>query len=63
MEYVPDNYDMWKIHEEEKERQLKRRPICFECGEHIQEDYGYQFNGTWMCQDCLENHKVEIKEW
>lgn len=63
MEYIPDAYDMWKIHEEGKERRLKRRPICFECGEHIQEDYGYQFSGTWMCSECIEQHKVEIKEW
>lgn len=26
-------------------------------------EYGYQFNGTWMCQDCLDSHKVEIEEW
>lgn len=60
--YIPDNYDLWKDHEEEKERRLKRRPICAECGEHIQDEYGYQFNGAWLCADCLEDYKVEIRE-
>ena len=29
-----DNYDLWNDHEWEKERWLKKRPICRECGEH-----------------------------
>lgn len=58
-----DNYDMWKEHEWEKERWLKKRPICHECGEHIQEDYAWQFNGKYICEECLNQHKVEIEEW
>lgn len=53
--YIPDAYNLWKDHEEEKERWLKRRPICFECGEHIQSDICYEINRKLICKDCLKN--------
>ena len=62
MEYIPDNYEMWKQHEWEKERRLKRLPICRECGEHNQSDYAYQFEGKYICPDCVEFHRVEVEE-
>lgn len=62
MAYLPDAYDMWDAHEFERERQLRRRPICHECCEHIQEDHAWQFNGRYICQQCLDEHKVDIEE-
>lgn len=62
MEYIPDNYEMWKQYEWEKERRLNRLPFCRECGEHIQSDYAYQFEGKYICPDCVEGHRVEVKE-
>ena len=62
MGYVPDNYDLWKDHEWEKERRLKRLPKCIECGEPIQSDHAYQFEGKFICPDCMEYHKVDIEE-
>lgn len=62
MAYVPDNYDLWKQREREKERRLKRLPKCSECGEPITDGFAYQFEGKYICQDCMEYHRVEIEE-
>ena len=62
MAYLPDAYDMWADHEWEKERRLKRRPVCHECCERIMEEYGFQFSGSWFCPCCIEQHKVYIDE-
>jgi formylmethanofuran dehydrogenase subunit E len=51
--------DRW---EWEKERRLNKLPKCSECGEHIQSEYAYQFNGEYICPDCLAAHKVDIEE-
>ena len=59
---LPDNYDMWNEHEWKKERWLTKRPICRECGEHIADEYSYQFSGKWYCPDCIDRHKVYIEE-
>lgn len=62
MQYSDNPYDDFRQHEYEIEKRLSRRPICHECGERIQDDYGYQLNGRWICADCLEVHRVEIEE-
>ena len=60
--YIQDNYDLFKEHEREQERRLRRRPVCHECGERITEEYGFQFSGKWFCPDCIDQHKVYIDE-
>lgn len=62
MPYIPDNYDLFKEHEREQERRLRRRPVCHECGERISGDYGFQFSGSWICESCIDQHKVYIEE-
>lgn len=54
----PDNYSQWENHERRQEARLARRPVCYECGEHIQDDECWEMNGELICTDCLEtNHK------
>ena len=56
---VPDNYDQFLRHESDLELRLKKRPICSECGEHIQDDYAYRKDGLWTCQRCM-NEYLEV---
>lgn len=45
-------------HEAEQERELNKRPVCYECDEPIQEDECYEINGELICPKCLkENHR------
>lgn len=54
--FVPDNYSQWEEHERQAEARLARRPVCYECGEHIQDDFCYEINGDYYCEDCLDMH-------
>lgn len=58
--YVPDMYDMWKLHEDQKERELAKYPRCSECGSTITEDFCYYISGEYVCKDCIvEYYMVE----
>lgn len=53
---IPDNYDIWLAHEEEKDKELRSRPMCSCCENHIQEDHYYEVDDKVICPDCLETH-------
>lgn len=55
---MPDNYDLWEQHEREQEKALEELPVCAECGEPIQTEFCYEINGEYICEDCIEGHKV-----
>ena len=52
----PDNYDAFVQHDTEQEKQLDRLPECEYCGEHIQDEYAYCIEGTWICERCMNEH-------
>ena len=60
--YVPDNYDMFVEHEAQQAKSLEKLPICDECGEHIQDDYYYEFDGAKICDDCLKYYHRKVLE-
>jgi formylmethanofuran dehydrogenase subunit E len=38
--------------------QLEKYPVCAECGERIQDDECYEFDGQLICSECLkDNHR------
>lgn len=57
---VPDNYDMWLAHDAEQDRWLQERPVCADCGEHIQDEFAYYINGEWICEECMDSYKREV---
>lgn len=38
------------------ERELAKRPRCTDCGEPIQDEVYYEFDGKSYCPDCLGEH-------
>ena len=42
-------------YEADRERELKKYPVCCNCGEHIQDDYCYVIQGDIYCSDCLND--------
>ena len=40
----------------------KKRPVCCQCGEHIQDEYGYDLNGDWYCEDCINSYRKWIDD-
>lgn len=49
-----DNYSVWEQQELRRCAQLRKRPICDVCGEHIQDEYFYHINGEFICEFCLD---------
>ena len=51
-------------YEAKRERWLSRRPVCSECGNPIQSNELFDFDGKLICPECLvENHLQEIEEY
>ena len=44
----------------EMERRRARRPVCSNCGEHIQDEEAYYIDGEFICEKCMER---EFKVW
>ena len=53
--YYSDNpgadFERWS---NDMEAELARLPVCYHCGEPIQDDYLYNINGNLYCHDCLD---------
>lgn len=51
------DFDEWDA---ENAAWLKSRPVCYECGEPITEDYAYRIGGDLVCQHCIDEMKESI---
>lgn len=59
-----DNYDAFRWHDEKQADDLKKRPVCANCGEHIQHDHFYMIDGEPVCPDCLEaDYRVSTDDY
>jgi formylmethanofuran dehydrogenase subunit E len=60
--YIPDNYDAFCQYDAEQQAALKRLPVCSECGERIQDEYCYEVNDEFICEQCMEdNHQKRVE--
>lgn len=51
---IPDNYDFFDAEDRAYGKWLHKRPICYHCGHHIQEDTMFDINGNYYHVDCAE---------
>lgn len=51
--------DFWE-YSNEQEDWLEKRPVCDQCGEHIQDDHYYFINGETLCESCMYWYKKWI---
>lgn len=42
----------------DSENELENQPVCYECGEHIQDESHYIYDGMHICNRCMDNHRV-----
>lgn len=40
---------------------VSRRPVCAKCGNHIQDEYGYEIDGDLLCEDCKDDWLMECR--
>ena len=58
---LPDNYDLWKRHEEEREREREKCPVCAYCGEHITDEFAFHIDHEWLHEECMRSeYYVEV---
>ena len=41
-------------YDREQADRLDRLPKCAHCGEPIQDDYGYEYEGEIYCEECFD---------
>lgn len=54
------DFDRWDM---ELERRRARRPVCVECGEHIQDETAFCKNDIWTCEKCIEKQRTWIEDY
>ena len=48
----------------ECQRELDRLPVCCECGGTVQDEYFFEINGEYLCEQCLiENHRRAVEDY
>ncbi len=62
MFYSDDPVADFERYDAEKEEELRKLPVCCECGEYIQQSDAVRINGNWYCDGCLEDMREEIEE-
>ena len=51
-------------HEDKREKELAKLPKCKYCGNPIQDEYAFVFNGKFICEECLDNyHRINIGDY
>lgn len=50
------DFDRW---DREREIALKKLPKCDRCGEHIQDEDLYDFDGDLICEECMPDYVKE----
>lgn len=55
-----DNLALFEEYDKQREKALKKSPICLECGEHIQQDSAVKVCDGYICDHCLEDLRVEL---
>ena len=62
--YIPDNYDLFKQHDAEQQKQLDRLPRCSECERPIQDEFCFEVNGELVCDECMNNnHRKWVEDF
>lgn len=52
-------YDLWEAHDREQYKWEQSRPVCDVCGEHIQDEYLFEIDGNYVCEECLVDYMKE----
>lgn len=58
-EYIPDYTEQHAMYEAEQERRLRKHPRCERCKERIVDEEFYNIDGTFICEECLDDYISE----
>ena len=60
MFYTDDPIADYERYDAEQQAQLDKLPKCCECKEHIQQEDAVCFKGKYICDECLEDLRVDL---
>lgn len=63
MDYIPDYTELHAAFEAEQERRIEKYPKCDCCGERILEDKFFNIEGTYICENCIDDFKVDTDDY
>ena len=64
MFYSDDPIRDFEHYDSGQARELKRFPICAECGEPIQDEHCFEINDELICEECLnQNHRKYVDDY
>ena len=62
-EYIPDYTDQYAAYEAEQERRQRKYPRCDCCDEVILTERFYNIEGTYICEECIEDFMVNTEDY
>lgn len=62
-QYFGDPIDAFNEYMEEEAEYESKCPVCCECDCPITDDYYFEIDGYFYCEDCLSNHKKSVDEY
>lgn len=63
LDYILDYTDLHAEYEAEQERRIEKYPKCSCCGERILADHFFNIEGTYYCENCIEDFKVDTEDY
>lgn len=63
MIYTDDPIRDFEVYSDEQDKKLENLPICAECEERIQGDMCYEINGEYICEECMDLHRICTPEY
>ena len=64
MMWTDDPVKDYERYDAQRCAELERLPVCDECGNPIQDEEYYEFDGTLICEECLiDNHRKRVDDY
>ena len=53
----------WDLYCADQEQELEKYPKCAQCGEPITDEYMYEIDGEYYCEECMNDlFRVDVEE-
>ena len=59
---IPDNADLFEMHDREMEAKAQKLPRCERCGEPIYQYKAVRINRCWYCDNCIEELREDTTD-
>lgn len=53
---MKDNLDFYRDYEEKQAKELEKFPVCSCCGEYITDEFYYNIEDEFFCEECLKDN-------